>query len=112
MSKGFTAGVAALSLLVMLAFAGADQVSGDAGTQDQAGEGAQLYGIDAPEVAQAQAQAPDCLVKGNISKSGERIYHVPGGQFYDRTKINEAAGERIFCSEKEAVAAGWRRSLR
>jgi Staphylococcal nuclease homologue len=61
-----------------------------------------------PRVAQAQ----DCSIKGNISRSGERIYHVPGGTFYDRTKIDEGAGERWFCSEEEAVAAGWRRSMR
>ena len=54
-----------------------------------------------------------CLIKGNISTStGERIYHVPGGQYYDRTKIDEGKGERWFCSEEEAVAAGWRKSKR
>jgi endonuclease YncB( thermonuclease family) len=54
-------------------------------------------------------QAQDCAIKGNISKSGERVYHMPGGEFYDRTKINRGAGERWFCSEQEAQAAGWRR---
>jgi hypothetical protein len=62
------------------------------------------------------ASAPDnatgCTIKGNISSSGEGIYHVPGGQYYDRTKINTAKGERWFCSEAEAVAAGWRKSKR
>ena len=53
---------------------------------------------------------PGCLIKGNISASGERIYHVPGGRFYDRTVIDVARGERWFCSEAEAQAAGWRRS--
>jgi micrococcal nuclease len=53
------------------------------------------------------------LIKGNISQStGEKIYHVPGGEFYDKTVIDEAAGERWFCTEQEAVAAGWRRSKR
>ena len=60
----------------------------------------------------AIAQAQDCSIKGNISKSGERIYHVPGGAFYDRTKVDEDAGERWFCTEQEAEAAGWRRSKR
>jgi endonuclease YncB( thermonuclease family) len=58
----------------------------------------------------AVAQAQDCSIKGNISKSGERIYHVPGGTFYARTKIDEGAGERWFCTEQEAESAGWRRS--
>lgn len=58
-------------------------------------------------------QSGDCVIKGNISvSSGERIYHVPGGQYYDRTKISPSKGERWFCSEAEAQAAGWRRSKR
>lgn len=57
-------------------------------------------------------QAGECDIKGNISSSGERIYHVPGGQYYSRTKISPSKGERWFCSEAEAQAAGWRRSKR
>ncbi len=53
------------------------------------------------------------VIKGNISiRTGEKIYHVPGGYYYDDTVISEAKGERWFCTEAEAVAAGWRRSLR
>jgi endonuclease YncB( thermonuclease family) len=51
-----------------------------------------------------------CVIKGNISSKGERIYHVPGGQYYSRTRINPAKGERWFCTEAEARAEGWRRS--
>jgi len=50
---------------------------------------------------------PACPIKGNISKSG-RIYHVPGMPSYARTKISPEKGERWFCSEEEARAAGWR----
>jgi endonuclease YncB( thermonuclease family) len=53
-----------------------------------------------------------CLIKGNISRSGKRIYHVPGGAFHERTRITTSKGERWFCSEAEARAAGWRRSKR
>lgn len=52
----------------------------------------------------------DCLIKGNVSSKGERIYHIPGGRWYARTKINTAKGERWFCSESDAEDAGWRRS--
>lgn len=53
------------------------------------------------------------IIKGNISKTtGEKIYHVPSGEFYDRTVIDEATGERWFCTEQEAIEAGWRRSKR
>lgn len=51
-----------------------------------------------------------CFIKGNISTSGEKIYHIPGGEYYDKTVIDESKGERWFCTEEEAVNAGWRRS--
>ena len=54
----------------------------------------------------------DCVIKGNISSRGERIYHVPGGQFYEQTVIDESAGQRWFCTEAEARGAGWRPSQR
>ena len=53
-----------------------------------------------------------CRIKGNIGRDGSRIYHVPGGQFYERTRIDTSRGERWFCSEGEARAAGWRKSRR
>lgn len=49
-----------------------------------------------------------CDIKGNINRAGERIYHVPGSSAYDATVIDEARGERWFCSEDEARRAGWR----
>jgi len=52
-------------------------------------------------------QKGKCLIKGNISSSG-KIYHTPSSPWYDRTKINTAKGERWFCTEAEAVEAGWR----
>lgn len=56
---------------------------------------------------------PSCDIKGNVSiNTGERIYHVPGQEFYSETVINARYGERWFCSEAEAQAAGWRRARR
>lgn len=52
----------------------------------------------------------DCLIKGNISSSGERIYHLPSQKYYNKTVIDESKGERWFCSEEEAQSAGWRKS--
>lgn len=51
-----------------------------------------------------------CLIKGNISSSGERIYHMPGQRYYDKTVIDTSKGERWLCTEQEAINAGWRRS--
>jgi hypothetical protein len=53
-----------------------------------------------------------CGIKGNISAStGERIYHMPGQRYYFATQINWwSRGERWFCSEADARAAGWRKA--
>ncbi len=71
------------------------------------------FRAEAAAVARTIASgAPEgCAIKGNISASG-RIYHMPGQQDYDTTRISAARGERWFCSEAEAVAAGWRRARR
>lgn len=55
------------------------------------------------------APVKGCTIKGNIGTHG-RIYHLPGQMDYARTRINEGKGERWFCSEAEARAAGWRRA--
>mgnify|MGYP006273720205 CR=1 FL=1 len=62
----------------------------------------------------ATQQAPKgCPIKGNISQDGDRIYHTPwGSQWYGRTRISPGKGERWFCSEREALDAGWRAPLR
>lgn len=52
-----------------------------------------------------------CAIKGNIAAgSGERIYHTPECEYYAQTVITEANGERWFCTEEEAQAAGWRKA--
>ena len=57
--------------------------------------------------------AAGCTIKGNISQtSGERIYHLPGQAHYDSVIIRPELGQRWFCSEEEAQAAGWRPALR
>ena len=62
--------------------------------------------------AQWQAQpVSGCTIKGNISANG-RIYHLPGQRDYERTRIDTTLGERWFCSEPEAMAAGWRAAQR
>jgi endonuclease YncB( thermonuclease family) len=59
--------------------------------------------------AQPQRSPRDgCDIKGNINGEGARIYHVPGASSYDDTRIDESKGERWFCTESEARAAGWR----
>ncbi|MEO8758705.1 MAG: hypothetical protein ABI398_13255 [Devosia sp.] len=70
-----------------------------------------VYGVLRTGVGTAVFASPSCSIKGNISiNSGERIYHVPGQAYYDATIITPTKGERWFCTEAEARAAGWRRA--
>ncbi|MXP32564.1 thermonuclease family protein [Parerythrobacter jejuensis] len=46
-----------------------------------------------------------CAIKGNHSRRGEWIYHLPGRPYYAQTKA-----EALFCTEADAQAAGYRRS--
>ncbi len=56
---------------------------------------------------------PSCVVKGNISiSSGKKLYHVPGMEDYAGTEIHLDKGERWFCTEADAIAAGWQRAPR
>ncbi|MGA1262372.1 MAG: cold shock domain-containing protein [Prochlorothrix sp.] len=67
--------------------------------------------VRVPASSTGSGQAPaGCNVKGNVSyDSGEKLYHVPGMEDYEGTKIDPDRGERWFCSEEEAIAAGWRK---
>ena len=56
--------------------------------------------------------AGECRIKGNISRKSTRIYHVPGGASYAKTRIDTAKGERWFCTAAKARAAGWLRAKR
>ena len=64
-----------------------------------------------PAIAQRLTRRPSntashgCAIKGNRSRRGDWIYHLPGMQYYDQTRP-----EALFCSEAEAIAAGYRRS--
>ncbi|GIK33735.1 MAG: hypothetical protein AMXMBFR45_23660 [Gammaproteobacteria bacterium] len=68
-----------------------------------------LLGQDTlPGETASSGQPPGCDIKGNINSKGDRIYHLPGSRSYAGTRINPDSGERWFCSEDEARAAGWR----
>ena len=58
--------------------------------------------------AAKQVAPTECPIKGNINDKGERIYHAPWSPWYERTRVSTEKGERWFCTEAEAIAAGWR----
>lgn len=52
------------------------------------------------------------VIKCNIGKTGERIYHLPFDQQYDRVVISPDQGEFYAFTVKEAEASGFRRAYR
>ena len=57
---------------------------------------------------EAKRSAPDgCPIKGFV-RSQSRIYAMPWSEDYDQRNIKTVKGERWFCSEDEARAAGFR----
>ena len=79
-----------------------------------------LGALSVPVTAQAEllapaspatAPSPACIIKGNVNRQGEPIYHMPGQIAYAKIRMG-APKKRWFCSEDEALAAGWRPARR
>lgn len=66
--------------------------------------------VQTQQVTTTNTTTTSCLIKGNINSKGVKIYHMPGQQYYDETVITESKGERWFCTEQEAISAGWRKA--
>jgi endonuclease YncB( thermonuclease family) len=56
---------------------------------------------------QASGADRDCNVKGVVGADGERGYVVPSDPGYRAVTLAADRGERLFCSDEEARAAGW-----
>jgi hypothetical protein len=52
-----------------------------------------------------------CNIKGNVNSKKDHIYHIPGWRDYNKTNVKPEEGDRWFCTEAEAVAAGFRAPL-
>lgn len=62
--------------------------------------------------AEAKRRSPDgCPIKGQVA-GAQRIYVLPWSPDYDRVRVQKARGERWFCSEQEAVSAGFKAAQR
>lgn len=66
---------------------------------------------DCTNTEPASPTSNSCNIKGNINAKKEKIFHSPGCGSYNNTVIDESAGEKWFCSEQEALNAGWRKAL-
>ena len=80
------------------------------------GEAIPAWDFRARSWAVAETNAPSgCTIKGNVTNSG-RIYHMPWSPWYEKVRMEDESssnikGKRWFCSEAEALAAGWRPAL-
>ncbi len=68
-------------------------------------------GVITPVIPTQNTSSTSCTIKGNISSAKEKIYHVIGCASYTKTVIDESKGEKWFCTEQEALDAGWRKAL-
>lgn len=60
-------------------------------------------------VFESNMDTDQCNIKGNISNN-QKIYHLPNCRDYQKTQISVENGEKWFCTEDEAIEAGWRKA--
>lgn len=51
-----------------------------------------------------------CLIKGNIDKNDNHWYHLPEFRHYNQVVVSLNQGDQWFCSEEEAVKAGFNKA--
>lgn len=71
----------------------------------------QTLNIVTTPIPTQESSTSTCTIKGNISSTKEKIYHMIGCGSYEKTQIDISQGERMFCTEQEALDAGWRKAL-
>ncbi len=49
-----------------------------------------------------------CVIKGTINEKDQRVFYVPSDEGYDAIVIDPSRGERMFCSDDQAILRGWR----
>ena len=50
-----------------------------------------------------------CVVKGTVTEKDQKLFLIPSDDDYHSREIDPARGERMFCSDDEAILAGWTR---
>jgi hypothetical protein len=68
-----------------------------------------IVGLALAIIAGQQARPPNpaCPIKGTIDAHGVHVFLSPGSPGYPNRKIDKSRGERWFCTEAAARAAGW-----
>lgn len=53
---------------------------------------------------------PACVIKANVTTNNIPTYHLPGCNSYTTVDVQLHHGDQWFCTEKEAVKAGFRKA--
>jgi micrococcal nuclease len=66
-------------------------------------------GIFGPMCTSENPPSPKCNIKGNVDgrKRSDKTYLIPGCEQYNRVQVLFYEGDQWFCSEKEAIKAGF-----
>lgn len=89
-------------------YAGAEATARDGGRGVWQGESQHPADYRAARWQAAAERAPDgCPIKGRQRRGGG-VFVVPWSPDYRQTRVRPSRGDRWFCSESEAAAAGWR----
>ena len=74
---------------------------------DLAKDAAKLLGID---IHTEQLDRTYPMVKCNVNRNGDKIFHLPFDKYYDNVKVNPSHGDFYAKTVDEAVQKGFRRA--
>ena len=69
-------------------------------------------GIFSTSCFQTEPENPKCKIKGNLDEKNPdlKFYLKPSCAYYDSVVVEKYLGEQWFCSEEEAIRAGFTKS--
>ncbi|OGD83581.1 hypothetical protein A2572_04760 [Candidatus Collierbacteria bacterium RIFOXYD1_FULL_40_9] len=69
-------------------------------------------GVFSPACFQTEPENPKCKIKGNLDdKNPDRKFYLkPSCAYYDSVVVEKYLGEQWFCTEQEAIQAGFAKS--
>jgi len=69
-------------------------------------------GVFSPTCFQTEPENSKCKIKGNLSEKDpdQKFYLKPSCAYYDSVVVEKYLGEQWFCSEQEAIQAGFAKS--
>jgi len=69
-------------------------------------------GVFSPACFQTEPENPKCKIKGNLSEKDpdQKFYLKPSCAYYDSVVVEKYLGEQWFCTEQEAIKAGFIKS--